>query len=1538
MSAKRTKNSPRPPRHRARHPRQKPRPEAGRPSTRAAAIEEQAHAESSFPIVGVGASAGGFEAFTQLLKSLPSDTGMGFVLVQHLDPDHPSALTELLSRVSPIPVREVQNGVAVEPNQVHVIPPNVNMSISDGILRLRRRPDAVPHRSIDVFFESLAQDQKTQAIGVILSGSATDGTRGLEAIKAEGGITFAQDEKSARYDSMPRSAIACGCVDFVMTPKQIAEELGRLSKHPIVLPAIAPVTEPQREPTDYGKILSLLRQRMHVDFTQYKPSTLHRRIHRRMALTKKATLADYMKFLLDRPAEVETLYQDLLITVTSFFRDPAAYDALKTRVFPRITRRLSPDDPIRIWAVGCSTGQEVYSIAMAFLEYAEEKRGTLPVQIFATDVSEEVLERAHSGYFPKPLVSEVSPERLRRFFVEADGGYRIGNNIRDFCVFARHNVLADPPFSRMDLISCRNLLIYLEPEAQRKLMPRFHYALKPGGFLWLGSSESVGGYANLFTAQDKRRKIYSKKPVLTRSAFGPGHLDAPEPRAVPPNRGVGVTGLREQDGEREADRLLLARYAPVGVLINADLDVLQFRGETGPYLKPPQGRPSTNLLKMLREGLMLPVRAAVQKAKRENVAVRKEDLLVRQNGGTREASLEVIPLRNLPRHLKQFLVIFEPQGAPEPQAGRAPAEARKGRGGPKPPAAAEDRETPEERGLGRAGASAVRRLKQELADTKDYLQAVMEQYEAANEELQSAGEEAQSSNEELQSINEELETSKEELQATNEELTTLNEELQNRNREIDQLNNDLLNLLNSASIPILMLGRDLRIRRLTPITESTLRISPTDVGRSIGDLRLSVDIPELEHLVREVIDTVTPREKEILGPDGRWYTMLIRPYRTFENQIDGAVVALLDVDALKRSEQQSRDSEVRYRRLFEAARDGIVILDAERRRIIDANPNLSELLGYSREELLGKALEDIGLLGDGGLDDPALEQLVSQGYLHLEDLLIRTRAGERREVEMVGTLYDEGDRHVIQCRFRDVTESKRAELLRESEERLRLANETAGIASFEIDFEADVTRYSPEAAAMLSFANLEPEPSGAGARFVHPDDRSEWARQLAALAQPGDGRAMRVTLRAIRPGGEVRWLSLTARAFFRDTPAGREATRAVGTLQDITERKLLEERLAHAQKMEAIGLLASGIAHDFNNLLVGVIGNASLLQEIVPGDSEAQPLLARIVGAGQHATFLTRQLLAYAGKGAVEFEPVDLSRLVRDGVELLRSTVPNKIELKLTLADDLPAVRADRSQIEQVFMNLVLNAAEAIGADAGSIEVVTGTREIRERTPSPETGVELDPGSYVYLEVKDTGCGMDAETRARIFDPFFTTKFVGRGLGLAAVSGIVRGHGGAIEVASTVGLGSRFTVLLRASEAKVPRAETPKVSPGELRGSGTVLLVDDEEVVRNMAETALERQGYEVLLAASGPAAIERFRVSADRIRLVILDLGMPGMGGSDILPLLRERRPDVEVVVSSGYTEAEAMRAFQGLRVSGFIQKPYTAAQLAEKVKQAIG
>src|SRR6266404_3785820 len=726
--------------------------------------EDQQHSNHAFPIVGVGASAGGLEAFREFLAHLPDDTGMALVLVQHLDPKHESMLAELLSRSTELPVSEVEDGMPVAPNHIYVIPRNSEMTIHDGVLQLDPRAEGrSQHYSIDKFLRSLAEDQTNRAIGIILSGTATDGTLGLEAIKAEGGITFAQSAASAKYDGMPRSAIASGCVDFVLAPKAIAGELARISKHPYVVALEKPKSKEVEhlEPTGNGfkRILRILKKAHGVDFTLYKASTLERRTLRRMLLNKIEGYDDYARYLDAHPAEVENLYQDILINVTSFFRHPETFALLKKNIFPQIIERRSNEDPVRIWVLGCSTGEEAYSIAMAFAELANERADHIPVQIFATDVNDRGIERARAGLYSKNITEDISADRLRRFFIEEDGGYRVSKPIRDMCVFAQQNVLADPPFSRMDLISCRNLLIYLEPMAQKKVIPLLHYALNPNGFMWLGSSETVGSSTDLFEAEDKKHRFYSKKPSRARRRFDFPLGTLAHRREIVDRASIRKAGGDETDALGEADRIIMSRFAPASVLINDAFEILQFRGRTAAYLEPPPGKATLNVLKMASEGLLVALRAALVKARKNNQVVRKEHLRVKADGSMQDVSLEVIPIRHGPPLERYFLILLE-------SAGTAAEKKTKGKQLLAKP------ETDE---------ADVKVLREELASTREYLQSVIEQYEAATEELQSANEEIQSSNEELQSINEELETAKEELESSNEELTTVNEELQNRN-------------------------------------------------------------------------------------------------------------------------------------------------------------------------------------------------------------------------------------------------------------------------------------------------------------------------------------------------------------------------------------------------------------------------------------------------------------------------------------------------------------------------------------------------------------------------------------------------------------------------------------------------------------------------------------------------------------------------------------------------------------------------------------
>jgi two-component system CheB/CheR fusion protein len=926
-----------------------------------------------FPIVGMGASAGGLEAFTELLKHLPIDTGMGFVLIQHLSPDKKSLLSEILSRATQMPVTEAQEGMIVEPNHVYVIPPNKTMTISQGVLKLipRQKVRGVA-KTVDAFFVSLAEDRGSKAIAVVLSGGDADGARGLEEIKGAGGITFAQCEDTAKVSSMPNTAIATGQVDFILTPRAIAEELSKISRHPYIS---RPNSEEPTEILPEGKdalstIFSLLRIATGVDFNHYKQTTLKRRILRRMILYKLERLEDYVRYLQENPGEVTALYQDVLINITSFFRDPGAFEALKNKVFPVIAKGRTPETPIRIWVTGCSTGEEAYSIGICLVEYLTEQGINPPIQIFATDVNEVVIDKARLGIYKPSQIAEVSPERLQRFFIQVEEGYQISKSVRELCVFAKQNLISDPPFSRVDLITCRNVLIYLGSAIQKKLLPVFHYGLKTTGYLMLGTSETVGEFSDLFSLVDRKYKIYARKVAATRlgvdliaSKYPQETLNS-QPRAS-------EDSWNDLEIHKEADRIILNRYAPVGVIINNELEILQFRGQTSPYLQPAPGRASLNLLKMAKEGLRLELRTAIHQARKRDEVVTKDGLEFTDDNQLRQIRLDVIPFKSHAVGERYFLVLF--QDIPELGSSVSATASSKS-------ITSKRRKTNQEQENSQ--------LRQELGTTKEYLQSIIEEQQATNQDLRAANEEILSSNEELQSTNEELETAKEEIQATNEELNTINDELQRRNAESTQISNDLQNLLSSINIPILMLGGDLRIRRFTPIAEVIFNLIPTDIGRPLSDINHNLNFPDLEEQIVEVISTLNHKAQEVQDQDGHWYDLRIRPYRTIDNKIDGVVVVLVDIDGLKRGVEQLRASRDYAEAIVDTVRESLLVLNLDL-RVIRANRSFYETFRLLPAETEQRQVFEIG---NGQWDIPQLRSL-------LENLLPSETPFQEVEVE-----------------------------------------------------------------------------------------------------------------------------------------------------------------------------------------------------------------------------------------------------------------------------------------------------------------------------------------------------------------------------------------------------------------------------------------------------------------------------------------------------------------------------------------------------------
>ena len=1103
----------------------------------------------SFAVVAVGASAGGLEAFSQLLRTLPNNTGMAFVFIQHLDPKHHSMLSELLARAASMPVLEATNGTSVKPNHVYVIPPNVNMGIRQHRLRLTPRP-APPglHTPIDFFMRSLAEDRDHRSIGVVLSGTASDGTRGLAAIKAEGGITFAQDEKSAKYPGMPHSAVASGCVDFVLPLEKIARELARISGHPYLngsQPRIhgRPSIKPKRLEEGFERIFTLLRKAGGINFSLYKSGTVQRRTLRRMAIHKMDHVGEYAKFIEKHPKETEQLCQDLLIPVTSFFRDLEAFEALKSKVFPAILKDKSSKESIRIWAPGCSTGEETYSLAILLLEFLGDKMPSYQIQVFGTDANERGIEKARAGLYQERIAQEVSPERLRRFFTKVDEGYRVGKNVRDLCVFAKQNVVEDPPFSRMNLVACRNLLIYLGPELQKKVVPILHYALRPSGFLFLGNAESVAGFPEFFAPVDKKHKIFVKKAVASRLHYDFSANRYPretEPADSPKEKSDTTIGVERQ---QEADHLVLRSYAPPGVLINEDMEILQFRGAIGPYVEPAPGRASLNLLKIAKREFVAELRAAVMQAKKSHTPVKRKSVEFRRNGQPRSVNISVEPLGSATENC-QYLILFERASPSAQSSGTLGGKISRG---------------------GQTIKKESAQLRRKLAEAEDHLRSLVESKEASDEEYQSANEEILSANEELQSTNEELETSKEELQSANEELNTVNDELHNRNLELDRVNSDLKNVLTSTSLPVVMVDRGLRIRRLTAASAKVLKIVPSDIGRPITDIRWDVDVPDLDALIAGVIETLAPKELEVQAKDGHWYSLQIRPYRTTDDKIDGAVIVLSDINEAKQASERIEKARLFMEEALATVREPLLVLKQDL-TVIYVNPSFAKTFHVRAEETEEKFLYQ---LGNGQWNIPKLRAMLEEVLskdLPVVDFEVQhdfPKLGRKTMLLNARKIEDgHNDEPTMLLAMEDITGRKQADVaLRESEERYRTLFDLGPIGVYSCDALGVIRDFNRRAVELWG---REPKAGDTDERWcgsfkVLRPDGTVLPHELCPMAEVLSGKIARARDQEVqieRPDGSKITVIVNILPLKNDQG---EILGAINCFVDITERKQAEE-------------------------------------------------------------------------------------------------------------------------------------------------------------------------------------------------------------------------------------------------------------------------------------------------------------------------------------------------------------------------------------------
>lgn len=1356
--------------------------------------------KNGFPVVAIGASAGGLEAYETLFHALPADTGMAFVLVQHLDPNHHSLLSEILSKATKMPVAEVKSGVKIKPNNVYVIPPDTFMAIQAGTLVLTpRNRKSNLHLSINFFMRSLAEECKGAAIGVVLSGTGSDGTLGLEDIKAEGGITFVQDPGTAEYDGMPRSAVDSGCADFVLPVKEIGLELRRIHKHPYIhLKSEEPGEDSKDDESErasvslgpepaYLSVVDQLRRSSGVDFRQYKTGTIQRRALRRAMILKLDSLEQYAQYLREHPEEGLKLYDDVLIPVTSFFRDLEVFESLNKQVYPSIVNAEENDGTIRMWAPGCSTGEETYSLAMTLLEYLGDRASSFQIQIFGTDLNESGIQKARAGVYRESIAEEMSKERLQRFFVKVEGGYRVNKAVRDLCVFARQNLANDPPFSQMNLVACRNLLIYLQPSLQKKIIPILHYALRPSGFLVLGGSESVAAFPNLFSTLDKKNKIYSKKGQTSRLHYDFAHNYHPAAikREMPRKSAPIVIAKDEFDALAEADRVVLKNHAPVGVVINSAMDVIQFRGETAPFLANSSGKPSLNVLKLARGGLAVELRTLIGLARKKKTQAKKIGIHFDEKGHKRVLNVSVLPFGTRDTEDKDklhFVILFDDVTSQWALMDTSPGEGGKRRSDHKPD---------------------VDRLKRELAEAQDALRSAIESEDSVREEFQSANEEILSANEELQSSNEELETSKEELQSANEELNTLNAELRHKNNELHDLNNDVSNLLNSTRIPLVMLDRGLRIRRVTPMADRLLKVVATDVGRPITDIALNIDVPSLEPAAHRVLETLQPEETEVKDLAGHWHSLTVLPYRTQDNKIDGVVFAMQDIDAIKNASEESRRSSELFHNVINTVIEPLLVLDADL-RIVMANSPFYESFHVTPAQTIKRSLYD---LGNKQWDIPELRML-------LEEVLPKKKVvrnflvehtfediGRRTMLLNAQTLTALADAQaMILIALEDITDRQQAELARAKLAAIVECSDDAIVGK-----SLDGIIESWNGAAEQLFGYSAEEAIGQSITLLIPKDRVDEEPVILERVRRGEHIQHYESVRR-RKNGTLLDVSLTI------SPIIDRAGRIVGAskiARNITERKQAEAALIKSEKLAAAGRLAATLAHEINNPLQAVTNIVSLLENS-SSLSETERGFARTAETElKRVSHLTQQSLSFYRESVFPVA-VDLAASIQVVLELY-ARIAEKKQIAISMRDSTQGatIHTYPGEVRQIFSTLLLNAMEAV-SEQGTISI-----RIHRRLPGPGLAQ-----AGLRVLIADDGIGIPAQNQKHIFEAFFTTKGEqGTGLGLWVADAIISRLGGSIKVRSSARpgkSGSCFSVFLPAQLPEVRVNDRTSVPVSEL--------------------------------------------------------------------------------------------------------------------------
>ena len=1315
-------------------------------------------------VVGIGASAGGIQALRKFFENVPAKTGISYVVILHLSPDHDSMLAELLQSVTTIPVTQVTSKTMVEPDHVYVIPPNQHLTMEDGHIAVSPNMKQEDRRApVDIFFRTLAYSQGSKAVCVVLSGTGANGSMGLKSIKELGGSAFVQNPTEAEFSEMPRNSIATGLVDAVLPVGEIPKRIAVYKKS---LGTVQIDVEPEKRPDDQHhalrEVFSQLRIRTGHDFTNYKRPTLLRRIERRISVLNLPDLNAYANFMHQNPDETAALLRDLLISVTNFFRDKKAFQTLEGEVLTDLIRNKSSENHIRIWAAGCATGEEAYSLAMLCAEHTLNVIDAPKIQIFATDIDDKAITHAREGLYTINDAADVSSERLKRFFNQEGHQYRIRREIREMILFANHNFIKDPPFSHIDLISCRNVLIYLNSAAQERMMETFHFALRPGGFLFLGSSESIDGASDLFKTYNREHHIFQKRQIASSHIY-------PVPESVPskfenPEK---FTALNERMRQRnegitfgDLHQRLLEQYSPPSIIVNEEYEIVHLSERAGRYLQIAGGEPSQNLLKLVRPELRLELRSALYQAVQRHTAVEARGLKVTVDDRTETINILIRPVLHANDFARGFILILFDRVGDEVSAGEVVVSSDE---------------------------PVARQLEEELIRIKGQLRTSNEQHEFQAEELKASNEELQAMNEELRSTAEELETSKEELQSINEELRTVNQELKVKVEETTLANNNLYNLISSTDIGTIFLDRNLKVAFFTPAARALFNLIPADQGRPLSDITSRLSYNRLAEDAEQVLGKLQPIEREVKTTDDRVFIMRVLPYRTSEDRINGVVITFVDVSSIKKTEEALRTSEERLRQLIESAKDYAIFTFDTERRVNTWNAGAEAMMGYSEQEILGQEADIIFPREDREKGKPAyeVEQARDEGVAESEHWHLRKDGTTFYGSGTVRPLYDIEKTLVGFVKItRDLTASKKAErALLESEERLRITLESVEMGVWDWNIQTNSIKWNKQHFIMLGLDPQEDEKQmDYFLKFVHKEDMETIGSKLRKAVYDGD--IFHAEFRIVRAHDrEVRWMNGYGSTIAKDDLG--HAVRMVGVIYDITARKKLEQ-----QKDEFIDIAS----HELRTPVTSIKGYAEILQLRFneSEEDENSTLVKKLNSQVDRLTNLIRDLLDTTkiaeGKLELQLSEFDINELIASHVEELQRLSPkHKLIFKQT---NLKPITADKGRIEEVLINLISNAIK-YSPKGGDVIVTTKA---------------LDDG--IKVSVKDKGIGLSKENRKKIFDRFFRidnsadADFSGMGLGLYISAGIIHRHGGTIDVISKAGKGSTFYFTLPYFSAK----------------------------------------------------------------------------------------------------------------------------------------